>query len=176
MSSNNLHNLTIGHCNIHGGLLGISKSTQISQLVKKYKMDIISLNVTNLNDEISTDSLNVPINYNFKLLDRRIGSQGGFGMIISDKVSYRPINLKTNLSNIEAKWIKLKESSIYICGFYRSSGFCKLDKFLDYFCKCMNKHKGKKVIWIGDINVDQNKIISPEYRKLDSILKSFNMV
>ena len=40
----------------------------------------------------------------------------------------------------------------------------------------MNKLKGKKVIWIGDINVDQNKIISPEYRKLDSILKSFNMV
>ena len=40
----------------------------------------------------------------------------------------------------------------------------------------MNKLKGKKVIWIGDINVDQNKIISPEYRKLDSILKSFNHV
>ena len=84
-------------------------------------------------------------------------------MIISDKVSYRPINLKTNLSNIEAKWNKLKESSIYICGFYRSSGFCKLDNFLDYFCECMNKLKGKKVIWIRDINVDQNKIISPEY-------------
>ena len=40
----------------------------------------------------------------------------------------------------------------------------------------MNKLKGKKVILIGDINVDQNKIIIPEYRKLDSILKSFNMV
>ena len=57
--------------------------------------------------------LNVPINYTFKRLDRGIGSRGGCGMIISDKFSYRPINLKTNLSNIEAKWIKLKESSIY---------------------------------------------------------------
>ena len=139
-------------------------------------MDIISLNETNLNDEISTDSLNIPINYTFKRLDRGKGSRGGCGMIISDKVSYRPINLKTNLSNIEAKWIKLNESSIYICGFYRSSGFCKLDNVLDYFCECTNKLKGKKIIWIGDINVDQNKIISPEYRKLDSILKSFNMV
>ena len=97
-------------------------------------------------------------------------------MIISDKVSYRTINLKTNLSNIEAKWIILKESSIYICGFYSSSGFCKLDNFLDYFCECMNKLKGKKVIWIVDINFDQNKIISPEYRKLESIIKYFNMV
>ena len=93
----NLHNLTIGHCNIQGGLIGISKSTQISQLVKKYKMDIISLNETNLNDEISTDSLNVPINYTFQRLDRGIGSRGGCGMIISDKVSYRPINLKQML-------------------------------------------------------------------------------
>ena len=40
----------------------------------------------------------------------------------------------------------------------------------------MNKLKGKKVIWIGDINVDQNKISAPEYKKLDSTLKSFNMV
>ena len=95
MNSNNLHNLTIGHCNIQGGLLGISKSTQISQSVKKYKMDIISLNETNLNDEISTDSLNVPINYTFKRLDRGICSRGGCGMIISDKVSYRPIFPKT---------------------------------------------------------------------------------
>ena len=40
----------------------------------------------------------------------------------------------------------------------------------------MNKLKGKKVIWIGDINVDQNKINDLDYRKLDSTLKSFNMV
>ena len=53
-------------------------------------MDIISLNETNLNDEISTDSLNVPINYTFKWLDRGIGSWGGCGIIISDKVSFRP--------------------------------------------------------------------------------------
>ena len=40
----------------------------------------------------------------------------------------------------------------------------------------MNKLKGKKVIWIGDINVDQNKINDLDYRKLDSTLKSFNMI
>ena len=41
----------------------------------------------------------------------------------------------------------------------------------------MNKLKGKKVIWIGDINLsDQNKIKSPDYKKLDTTLKSFNMV
>ena len=50
-------------------------------------MDIISLYETNLNDEISTDSLNVPINSTFKRLDRGIVSRGGCDMIISNKVS-----------------------------------------------------------------------------------------
>ena len=63
-----------------------------------------------------------------------------------------------------------------ICGFYRSKGYSKLDNFLVYFTECMNKLKGKKVIWIGDINVDQNRINDLDYRKLDYNLKSFNMV
>ena len=40
----------------------------------------------------------------------------------------------------------------------------------------MNKLKGKKVIWVGDINVNQNKINDLDYRKLDYTLTSFNMV
>ena len=47
---------------------------------------------------------------------------------------------------------------------------------MDYMTKCMNKLKGKKVIWIGDINVDQNKINCPEYKKKYLTLKSLNMV
>ena len=43
------HNLNIGHCNIQGGFMGISKSTQMSQLIKKYDLDILSINETNLN-------------------------------------------------------------------------------------------------------------------------------
>ena len=39
-----VHNLTVGHCNIQGGLIGISKSTQILDMIKKYNMDILSLN------------------------------------------------------------------------------------------------------------------------------------
>ena len=174
----NLHNLTIGHCNIQGGLIGISKSTQISDMIKKYDMDILSLNETNLNDTIATDSLNIPANYTFLRNDRKTGSRGGCGLLISNKVAYDD-KLKVNvtpLSNIEAKWIKIKSSNFYICGFYRSRGYSKLDNFLDYFTECMNKLKGKKVIWIGDINVDQNKINDLDYRKLDSTLKSFNMV
>ena len=176
--NHNLHNLTIGHCNIQGGLVGISKSTQIDQMIKKYSMDIISLNETNLNDSIDTKTLNIPANYTFKRTDRGTGTRGGCGIIISNKIAHidTDITMKTNLTNIEAKWIKIKTSNIYICGFYRSSGYCKLDNFLDYFTECMKKLKGKKVIWIGDINVDQNKINDSEYRKLDSALKSFNMI
>ena len=172
----NSHNLTIGHCNIQGGLIGISKSTQISQMIKKYNIDILSLNETNLNDSIDTGSLNIPTSYTFQRKDRGTGSRGGCGLIVSKKLALGDVKIMTNSANIEAKWVKIKSSNIYICGFYRSSGFCKLDNFLDYFTECMSKLKGKKVIWIGDINVDQNKISAPDYKKLDSTLKSFGMV
>ena len=177
MTTNNLHNLTVGHCNIQGGLIGISKSTQILDMIKKYNMDILSLNETNLNDTIATDSLNIPANYTFLRNDRGTGSRGGCGLLISNKVAYDDkVKVNTNISNIEAKWIKVKSGNFYVCGFYRSTGYCKLDNFLDYFTECMIKLKGKKVIWIGDINVDQNKINELDYRKLDSTLKSFNMI
>ena len=39
--------------------------------------------------------------------------------------------------------------------------------FLDYFCVFMNKLKGRKDIWIGDMNVqDQNKISAQDYKNL----------
>ena len=40
----------------------------------------------------------------------------------------------------------------------------------------MQKFKGKKVIWIGDINIDQNNISSAQYKKLDMTLKSYDMI
>ena len=83
-----LHNLTIGHCNIQGGLLGISKSTQISQMIKKHDMDILCLNETNLNDGIATGTLNIPTNFSFLRHDRGTGSRGGCGIIINNKIAY----------------------------------------------------------------------------------------
>ena len=168
----NIHNLKIGHCNIQGGFTGISKSQQVSQLINKYEMDILSLNETNLNDTIDTDSLNIPLNYTLKRADCGTGTRGGCGIIISNKCELEPFTI----SKVEANWIKLKNSKLHVCGFYRSNGYCKLDNFIDYMTECMNKLKGKKVIWIGDINVDQNNINNSEYKKLDSTLKSFNMV
>ena len=176
MDASITHNLTIGHCNIQGGFTGISKSTQVSQLITKYKLDILSLNETNLNNTIVTDSLNIPPNYLFLRADRGTGTRGGCGILISKICAFEPVIINTNLDNIEAKWIKIKNSKVHVCGFYRSSGFCKVDNFIDYMTECMNKLKGKKVIWIGDINIDQNNINNPEYKKLDSTLKSFNMV
>ena len=96
-------------------------------------------------------------------------------MIISNKCAYTPVTIKTD-DCIEAYWIKLNSINIYICGFHRSKGYCKLENFIEYFTKCMKKLKGKKVKWIGDINTDQNKINDSEYRNFDSTLKSFGMV
>ena len=157
------HNVTIGHCNIQGGFKGISKSTQIHNLIRDNNLDILSLNETNLNNTIDTNTLNIPPGYEFKRADRGTGSRGGCGILISKKCSYSPVTMMTDVGNIEAYWIKLNSINIYICGFYRSSGYCKLENFLEYFSKCMKKLKGKKVIWIGDINIDQNKINDSEY-------------
>ena len=55
--SQNSHNLTIGHCNIQGGLTGLGKTTEISQLIKKHNLDILVLNETNLNDTIDSSTL-----------------------------------------------------------------------------------------------------------------------
>ena len=59
------HNLTIGHCNVQGGLTGIGKSTQVTQLIRKHDLDILFLNETNLNDSIDSSTLNLPSPYDF---------------------------------------------------------------------------------------------------------------
>ena len=94
-------------------------------------------------------TLLISANYKLKREDRGVGNRGGCGFIISDKVAYTEITMNTNLTKIEVKWIKIKSSNIFLCGFYRSSGYCKLDNFLGYFTECMNKLKGKKALWIG---------------------------
>ena len=73
-------------------------------------------------------------------------------------------------------WIKVKYAKVFICGFYRSGNYCPVDTFLEYMTECMKKLRGKKVVWIGDVNIDQNNFSSASYRKLDMVLKSFNMV
>ena len=60
-------------------------------------MDILSLNETNLNDTIATDSLNNPANYIFLRNDRGTGSRGGCGLLISNKVAYDD-KLKVNVT------------------------------------------------------------------------------
>ena len=175
-NANNLHNLTIGHCNMQGGLTGIGKTTEILQLIRKHNLDILSLNETNLNESIDSCTLNLPVSFDFIRKDRGVGSRGGCGLLISRNCAYKVLEMKTNVDGIEAVWVKIKSSNIHICGFYRSNNYCKIDKFIEYMSKCMSKLKGKRVIWIGDINLDQNKIKSLDYKKLDLTLKSFNMV
>ena len=173
---NKNHDLCIGHCNIQGGFLNLGKSTQINQLIRKEQLDILSLNELNLNDTIHTSTLNIPSSYSIIRCDRPNSSRGGCGMVINKKLVYKEIIVESKLKNIEAIWIKLKDSKINVCSFYRSGNYCSIDNFIDYMNFCMRKFKGKKVVWIGDINIDQNNITSSDYKKLDIALKSYNMV
>ena len=174
----NLHNLTVGHCNIQGGLLSISKSKAISNLISKYNLDILSLNETNLNETIATETINIPTTFVFERKDRESGSsRGGCGLLISKKLAYEEVKINVqDIECIEALWIKIKSSNIFVCGFYRSKGYCNIDNFIEYMHICMNKLRGKRVIWIGDVNVDQNNINDTQYKKLDTALRAFNLV
>ncbi len=171
-----IHNLTIGHCNIQGGLLNLGKSTQFTQLIRTQQLDILTLNELNLDKTIHSSTLNIPSSFNIIRCDRPNSSRGGCGMVISKKLEYKELMIDSKLENIEAMWIQLKGSKINVCSFYRSGNYCSVDNFIDYINFCMRKLKGKKVIWIGDINIDQNNIKSSQYKKLDMTLKSFNMV
>ena len=171
-----VHNLTIGHCNIQGGLLNAGKSTQLTQLIREHQLDILSLNELNLDESIHSSTLNIPSSFNIIRCDRPNSSRGGCGMVINKKLDYSELLVDSKLDNIEAVWIKLKSSKINVCSFYRSGNYCSVDNFIDYINYCMQKFRGKKVVWIGDINIDQNNISSSQYKKLDMTLKSYNLV
>ena len=165
---------------MQGGLTGISKCLELQNLIIREKLDILCLNETNLKSDIDTNSLDLPKNFTFLRKDRPTDNgHGGCGILVSTNINYELIvfrNLTFPTDKIEALWIHLKEPNIYLCCFYRSDNFCPIDTFLDYMTECMMKLGNKKIIWLGDINIDQNDIKSMNYRKLDITLKMFGMV
>ena len=173
----NSKKLCIGHSNIQGGLTGFVKPLQVWNLINHYKMDIFSVNETNLKSDIATSTLFLPHHaYEFFRSDRTNDSgHGGSGILVNRNLEYKELKLAKS-KKIEAVWVALTNPNIYICGFYRSTKLCPVDDFIDYLTDCMIKLNGKKVIFIGDINIDQNRISDISYRKLDVTLKSFNLV
>ena len=176
-----LKNLGIGHCNMEGGLsTNMAKTREIKDIIFKEKLDIFALNETNLNPMIETETLDIPLNFELERCDRpNNSSRGGCAVLISNRIKYRifPINIiHTDLSKIEAIWIELTELNILLCFFYRSKNFTPVDIFLDYMTECMFMLSGRKVIWIGDVNIDQQNINDLQYRKLDITMKLFGMI
>ena len=161
-------------------MTGISKCLELQNLIIQEKIDILCLNETNLKSDIDNDSLNLPANFTFVRKDRVLDSgHGGCGILVSTNIKYRLIELSdltVPTNNIEAIWIYLEEANICLCCFYRSEQFSPLDCFLDYMTECMMKLGHKKIIWLGDINVDQNDIKGINYRKLDITMKMFGMI
>ena len=179
--SANLKNLVIGHCNIEGGLsTNLAKTQEIKDLIFREKLDIFGMNETNLNTMIDTKTLNIPLNYELERCDRpNNSSRGGCGVLISKKIKYKPyaINIvHTDMRKIEAVWIELTELNILLCFFYRSKNFTPVDTFLDYMTECMVQLSGRKVIWIGDVNIDQRNINDLQFRKFDITMKLFGLI
>ena len=171
--------LSVGHSNIQGGLTSLVKCLDVQNLITREKLDILCLNETNLKSDIDTGTLAIPSNFSLLRKDRYNDSgRGGCGILIGCNINYETIdfNLTTPTEKIESLWIHLLDCNIYLCCFYRSEQFCSLDIFLDYMSECMLKLEKKKVILLGDINVDQNNIHSNNYRKLDSIMRMFGLV
>ena len=177
----NLKNLRVGHCNIEGGIAtNLAKTTEIKNVIFREQIDIFGLNETNLNSTVDTNSVNIPLNYKLERQDRPNGSSsGGCGFIISKRLNYTLVSFNnsiTDMSKIEAIWVKLTDINIYMCFFYRSKKFTLVDTFLDYMFECMMQLNGKKVIWIGDINIDQRNLTDLQFRKLDISMKIFGMI
>ena len=82
----------------------------------------------------------------------------------------------TDMSKIEASWVHLEDANLSICCFYRSQNFCPVDTFIDYMTECMLQLQGKSVVWIGDVNINQNSLNCTDYKKLDITMKSFGMI
>ena len=183
-------NLCIGHSNIQGGFTSFHKSTQVKNFISDEQLDICCLNETNLSPDIVSETLNLPQNFDFLRRDRQNGSnRGGCAILVNKFIKYKDMDLlqdlginmsEADLSKIEAKWIHLTDFNIYVCAFYRSEQLCSLEIFLSYYVMCMLKlsdsHSTKKVIWIGDINIDQRKITSFDYKKLDLHLRLFGLI
>ena len=179
--AHNLKNIGIGHCNIEGGLAtNLAKTSEIENVIFREQLDIFGINETNLNPMIDTDSLKIPLNYKFERCDRPNGhSRGGCGVLISTKLKYKLVplnNTYTDMSKIEALWIELTDLNVYLCFFYRSKNFTPVDTFLDYLFECMMKLNGKKVVWVGDVNINQRDINDLQYKKLDISMKLFGMI
>ena len=177
-----MKNLGIGHCNIEGGLAtNLAKTTEIKDVIHRENLDIFGINETNLNPMIATDSLDLPLNYEFERCVHRRGdsSRGGCGVLISKRLKYKiyPMHIiHTDISKIESVWIELIEHNILVCFFYRSQRFTPVDTFIDYMFECMANLSGRKVIWVGDVNIDQRKINDLQYKKLDITMKLFGMI
>ena len=42
--------------------------------------------------------------------------------------------------------------------------------------ECMVQVSGRKVVWVGDVNIDQRNISDLQYKKLDITMKLFGMI
>ena len=122
----------------------------------------------------------LPTNYDFIRKDRESGEGGGVALLINKNIEYDNycMDCPKQFNDIEAIWIHLKNPSIYICGFYRTNNQCTVTRFLEYMEHCMDRLQGKKVLWSGDINIDQKlqNIRSPEFKQLHQTLRTFALV
>ena len=107
-------NLSVGFCNIQGGLTNLTKTLEVQELIYREKLDILGINETNLKSDIDTSTLNLPNNYDFLRNDRPNESgRGGCGILINKNLDYKTLNLDisyTDLSKIESTWIELSDN------------------------------------------------------------------
>ena len=84
--------LAVGHCNIQGGLTGISKCLDLQNLLIKEKLDVLCLNETNLKSDIDTNSLDLPSNFTFLRKDRvSDNGHGGGGVLVSSNIKHKTL-------------------------------------------------------------------------------------
>ena len=176
---NKTKNLVVAQSNIEKGITNPHKVAQIESSLMNNGVDMFVLNETGLNKGISSSSLQLPSNYVFVRMDRGHNG-GGVGVLINKNLDYEEHKMSTpsKFRDIEAIWIHIKNPSIYVCGFYRTNNYTTVEHFIEYMEFCMGNLSNKKVLWIGDINIDQKlqNSRSNEYKKLHQTLRQENYI
>ena len=151
-----------------------SKLDDIKVLLNTSKIDILCINETKIDQNISKADLAIP-GYNFHRKDRNRHG-GGVGIYFKNSLNINPLPHLSS-EGIESMWIKIalkKSSPIFICCAYRpprrGQDKEKIEHLICHFKDSISKLPSKSEVFIlGDLNCDYDN----NKQTLSSVIKNF---
>lgn len=152
----------------------IPKLNDLKEHILSACYSVLCLTETWLSPAINDDVVRIT-GYNVLRRDR-LGRGGGVSMYIKESVSFSVIDTD---NNIEQLWIKIKmnkqQFAVGVVYLPHVSQYCEFLNSLEQSISLLLPHYDE-VFCLGDFNIDVLDTNSSAFKKLDSILESFNLV